>query len=414
MIVATLCLGGATAGIAGWMQAVGVDHRLYASIADPIGYTGLFAALMGGLTPIGVVVSSFFFAALLRGGRLPTNRRRCIARDHRRPRGAYHVGHGRHGNDGSARGASLMTFWVSVLEASVRLGVPLLLVALGELIAERSGVINIGLEGMMSAGAYIGFVVMAAINNAQLAIPAAMLAGVVVASVMAGVAIWGRVNQILTGFALFVMVPAATAFLYQQNASGLVVTPALPALSVPILSDIPFIGRVFFAQNEFYYIAVALCLLIWAFFNRTLFGLQVTACGHDPDVAILKGVPVLWIRTAATLACGAMAGLAGAALTVGALGQFSPGVTGGLGFIAIAVVILGRWRVQGVVIAAFAIGFADAFRLRLGSQLNFPVQLLAMLPWIVVLLMLIAGARFANVPRALGRTFGSRTALRST
>lgn len=307
-----------------------------------------------------------------------------------------------------------MSFWISVLEASVRLGVPLLLVALGELIAERSGVINIGLEGMMSAGAYVGFVVMAAINNAQLAIPAAMLAGIVVASVMAGVAIWGRVNQILTGFALFVMVPAAAAFLYQQNTSGLVVTPALPVLSVPILRDLPIVGRVFFAQNEFYYIAVTLCVLIWAFFNRTLLGLQVTACGHDPDVATLKGVPVMWIRSIATVACGAMAGLAGAALTVGALGQFSPGVTGGLGFIAIAVVILGRWRVQGVVIAAFAIGFADAFRLRLGSQLNFPIQLLAMLPWIVVLLMLIAGARFANVPRALGRTFGSTTALRST
>ena len=154
--------------------------------------------------------------------------------------------------------------------------------------------------------------------------------------------------------------------------------------------------------------------MIWAFFNRTLLGLQVTACGHDPKVASLKGVAVLWIRTAATLACGAMAGLAGAALTVGALGQFRPGVTGGLGFIAIAVVILGRWRVQGVVVAAFAIGFADALRLRLGSQLNFPVQLLAMLPWIVVLVMLIAGARFANVPRALGRTFGSATAMRST
>jgi general nucleoside transport system permease protein len=307
-----------------------------------------------------------------------------------------------------------MSFWVSVLEASVRLGVPLLLVALGELIAERSGIINIGLEGMMSAGAYVGFVVMATINSAQLAIPAAMLAGAVVASVMAGVAIWGRVNQILTGFALFVMVPAATAFLYQQNASALVVTPALPVLSVPILSDLPIIGRVFFSQNEFYYVAGALCLVIWAFFNRTLLGLQVTACGHDPEVASLKGVAVLWIRTAATLACGAMAGLAGAALTVGALGQFRPGVTGGLGFIAIAVVILGRWRVQGVVVAAFAIGFADALRLRLGSQLNFPVQLLAMLPWIVVLVMLIAGARFANVPRALGRTFGSATAMRST
>jgi general nucleoside transport system permease protein len=227
------------------------------------------------------------------------------------------------------------------------------------------------------------------------------------AGIMAGIAIWGRVNQILTGFALFVMMPSVTAFLYQQNMSGLVVTPALPVLAVPGLRQIPVIGGVFFAQNEFYYIAIGLCFLIWILFSRTLLGLQITACGQNPEVAASKGLSVTSIRAAATLACGALAGLGGAALTVGALGQFTPGVTGGLGFIAIAAVILGRWRVQGVVTAAAAIGFADALRLRLGSQVDFPVQLLAMLPWIVVLVMLIAGARFANVPRALGRNFSS-------
>jgi simple sugar transport system permease protein len=298
-------------------------------------------------------------------------------------------------------------FWISVLEASIRLSVPLLLVALGELISERSGVINIGLEGMMSAGAYIGFVVMATSGIAQMALPAAALAGMAVAAVMAGVAIWGKVNQILTGFALFVTVPAATAFLYQQNMSSLVVTPALPTVAIPVFSEIPLIGRVFFTQNEFYYMAIVLCVVVWLLFNRTLLGLQITACGHDPEVATSKGVSVLSMRTAATLACGALAGLGGAALTVGALGQFRPGVTGGLGFIAIASVILGRWRVQGVVIAAAGIGFTEAFRLRIGSQVDFPVQLLAMLPWIVVLLMLIAGARFVSVPRALGKNFSS-------
>jgi ABC-type uncharacterized transport system permease subunit len=298
-----------------------------------------------------------------------------------------------------------VSFWISVLEASIRLGVPLLLVAMGELIAERSGVINIGLEGMMSAGAYVGFVIMAAFGTPQAAVPAAALAGMAVAGIMAATAIWGGVNQILTGFALFVMVPAATAFLYQQNMSSLVVTPALPVLLIPVLGHIPVIGRIFFAQNEFYYIVIAICFAVWLLFNRTLFGLHIAACGHDPEVAASKGVPVVSVRAAATLACGALAGVGGAALTVGALGQYSPGVTGGLGFIAIATVILGRWKVQGVLIAAAAIGFADAFRLRLGSQINFPVPLLAMLPWIVVLLMLIAGARFANVPRALGRNF---------
>ena len=109
------------------------------------------------------------------------------------------------------------------------------------------------------------------------------------------------------------------------------------------------------------------------------------------------------VRTIAVLLCGALAGLGGAALTVGALGSFSTGVTGGRGFIAIAIVILGRWRLGGVIIAALAIGLADALRLRLSSQVAVPVQLLAMLPWLVMLAMLILGARWAAGPAGLGR-----------
>ncbi len=298
-------------------------------------------------------------------------------------------------------------FFESMLEAGVRLTVPLLLVALGELIAERAGVINIGLEGKMAAGAYAGFVVMAGTGDPWLAALAAVLAGAAVSAVMAGVAIWGQVNQILVGFALFIMVPGLVAFLYQQHTTTLVVTPALNRLSLPGLSDLPVIGGAFFSQNGFYYGVVALCLLVWVWMHRTRFGLSVSACGHDPEVALSKGIAVRWVRTQATLACGALAGLGGAALTVGALGSFSPGVTGGRGFVAIAIVILGRWSVRWTVLAALAIGLSDALRLRLGSQVDFPVQLLAMLPWLVVLVMLIAGARFAKMPRALGRNIGA-------
>ncbi len=298
-------------------------------------------------------------------------------------------------------------FFESMLEAGVRLTVPLLLVALGELIAERAGVINIGLEGKMAAGAYAGFVVMAGTGDPWLAALAAVLAGAAVSAVMAGVAIWGQVNQILVGFALFIMVPGLVAFLYQQHTTTLVVTPALDRLSLPELSDLPVIGGAFFSQNGFYYGVVGLCLLVWVWMHRTRFGLSVTACGHDPEVALSKGIAVRWVRTQATLACGALAGLGGAALTVGALGSFSPGVTGGRGFVAIAIVILGRWSVRWTVLAALAIGLSDALRLRLGSQVDFPVQLLAMLPWLVVLIMLIAGARFAKMPRALGRNVGA-------
>ena len=300
-----------------------------------------------------------------------------------------------------------MTFWESVLDASVRLSVPLLLVAIGELVSQRAGVINIGLEGKMAAGAFAGFLVMAGTTDPWIASAAAMAAGAGVAAVMAAVSIWGRVNQVLVGFALFVMVPGLVAFLYQQYIKTLVVTPPLPRIEVPLLSDIPYIGRVLFAQNGFYFATIILAVLFWIVLSRTRFGLSVTACGHDPEVAHSKGIAVNWVRTRATLIAGALAGLGGAALTVGALGSFSPGVTGGRGFIAIAIVILGRWSVGWTVLAGVAVGLTDALRLRLGSQVDFPIQILAMLPWIVVLAMLVAGARFANMPRALGRNFGS-------
>lgn len=299
-----------------------------------------------------------------------------------------------------------LTFWVSLLEAGVRLTVPLLIVALGELVSERSGVINIGIEGNMAAGAYVGFVAMAMTGDPVLAGLCGIAAGMCVSAIMAGVSVWGGVNQILTGFSLFIMVPAIMAFLYQQQATKLMITPAMPRLPIPLLADIPLLGPVLFNQNAFYYLAIALCVVVWTLLNRTRFGLSITACGQDPEVALSKGLSVVWLRTSATLFAGACAGLAGVALTVGALGQFSPGVTDGRGFIAIAAVILGRWQLGGVVLAAVAIGFSDALQLRLARQINVSSQLMAMIPWIVVLAMLIAGARVARMPRALGRSIG--------
>ena len=276
-------------------------------------------------------------------------------------------------------------FFESMLEAGVRLTVPLLLVALGELIAERAGVINIGLEGKMAAGAYAGFVVMAGTGDPWMAMLAAVLAGAAVSAVMAGVAIWGQVNQILVGFALFITVPGLVAFLYQQHTTTLVVTPALDRLSLPGLSDLPVIGGAFFSQNGFYYGVVALCLLVWVWMHRTRFGLSVSACGHDPEVALSKGIAVRWVRTQATLACGALAGLGGAALTVGALGSFSPGVTGGAG----------SSRSPSSYWAAGASAGPCLPRSRSGSPTRSDSasvarwisrsQLLAMLPWLVVL-----------------------------
>ncbi|BEU27519.1 ABC transporter permease [Paraburkholderia sp. 22B1P] len=291
---------------------------------------------------------------------------------------------------------------INILEAAIRLSVPVLFVALGEAISQRGGMVNIGLEGFMSVGAFTSFALMASIGNPWIAVAGAALVGTFCAAIMALFAVWGKINQILIGFSLFVALPGLSAYLIQQDQSG-GFAAALQPYPIPCLNEIPVIGAVLFAQNGFFYGVVVAAVVVAILLDRTRFGLALGACGHDPAVARSKGINVEWVRTSALLACGALAGIGGAALAIGALGSFTPGVTGGRGFIAIALVILGRWRVGGVVLAAFAIGLVDAIRLRLGGVVAVPVSLLAMAPWLVVLVMLIAGAKKSRMPPALGK-----------
>jgi simple sugar transport system permease protein len=300
-----------------------------------------------------------------------------------------------------------MSFTSSVLATGVALLVPVLLAALGELVSERAGVINIGLEGMMVAGGYAGFMVMHDTGSPLLAMASAAVFGMLVAAVMAAVAVYGRANQIVAGFALFVMVPGVVDFLYNDKTATLTEVPStkvLGHLTIPVLNDIPVVGDALFSQNVFYYLAIALAVVIFFVFRRTRFGLELAACGHNPEAAQSRGIHVLRVRSLATLCAGGLAGLGGAALTVGALGSYSPGVMNGRGFVAIAIVILGRWRVTWVAAAAVVIGLSDALQLRLGDKVDVPVQLLGLVPWIVVLVLLIASYRSLGVmPRALGR-----------
>jgi general nucleoside transport system permease protein len=295
--------------------------------------------------------------------------------------------------------------WEGLIEATVRLTVPLLLVSMGELISEKAGVINIGLEGMMSAGAFTGYIVMVTTGNPYLAAVAAMVAGVAVSLIVVAFSVYGGADQILVGFAIYVLVPGLTAFLYAQGFGENGITPLLPMIDFPILNDLPFVGALMFRGNAFYWAAIAIFVLQWMVLQKSRFGLLVTSAGHNPSVAASLGVPIRPVRAASVMICGALAALGGAALTVGALGSFSSVATGGRGFIAIGIVILGRWRSGGIALAALLIGFADAVRLRLGSQLDVPVQIMAMLPWLVMLAMLILGARLTTSPAALGRRY---------
>jgi general nucleoside transport system permease protein len=294
-----------------------------------------------------------------------------------------------------------MEFIEIVANSSVRLMVPLLLAALGEVISERAGVMNVGLEGMMTAGAFSAYVAVVFGLSVPAAVLIAAICGLLAGSMMALGAVWMRGNAILVGFALFILIPGLANFLFVQGKLT-AATPALGDISVPYLSKIPVLGAAFFSQNFFYYLALILTVLVWAMFAYTRAGLVISAVGHNPAKAETIGISPRNVQTFALLACGAFAGLGGAALSLGAVGSYVPNIIGGRGFIVIAIVILGRWTVLGVAAGAFLMGVLDALKLNLPQISNIPIHLLGALPWIVVVLMLIASARMrSNAPRTL-------------
>jgi simple sugar transport system permease protein len=294
---------------------------------------------------------------------------------------------------------------VLFLEASVRLGVPLALAALGEAITERSGVINIGLEGSLIAGALGGALAALALGSGDLGALGGAAAGLMVALVFAAFSVGLGTDQIITGTAITLGGLGFTGAIYQARfgASGAALSlPTLPPLRIPILADIPWIGSALFAQAPTAYLAYALAPALWYFLFRTPWGLELRACGEHPDAAEAAGVRVRRVRIAATLFGGALAGLAGAHLALAHAGTFAENMSAGRGFIAIAVVALGRWNPPLVLLAAIFFGAAAALQFLLQALgLELPYQFFLALPYVVTLLALAGRIGRARAPAAL-------------
>ena len=298
-----------------------------------------------------------------------------------------------------------MDFWEGLLSSGIRLSVPVGFAALGELISERAGVLNLGLEGYMSAGAFAGFTVAVVTGSTATGIATAIVAGMLASIVMALLAVRIGAGQIISGFAVLFGTLGVVDFLAAQRASERITIESMPLparWAVPLLSDLPLIGEALFSQNLFYWLLIAATVVIWWILNRSGLGLMLTAAGHDPAVVAAKGINPVRLRGAAVLASGGLAGVGGAALSMGAIGSFTPGQINGRGFVAIAVVILGRWRTLWVVAATTVFGLSESLQLRLQDHVNVPVQLLGAVPWLVVLAMLVLGSRSAAAPQAIG------------
>jgi general nucleoside transport system permease protein len=293
------------------------------------------------------------------------------------------------------------------LAAAVRVATPLLFAATGETLAERSGVINLGTEGIMLAGA-LAAALGATAWGPWGGLAAAMLAGMGLAAVFALIAIGARADQIITGTAITLAAIGLTGMIYRKaygEAGAGLSLPTFSNLALPGLSSIPVFGPGFFNQPAPTYLAVAMLPLVWWVLFRTRLGLQLRATGEAAAMARAVGVRTGLVRAGATIVGGGLAGLGGATLVLAQVGTFAERMTAGRGYLAIAIVVLGRWHPAGVAAAALLFGGATALQFlfqALGTRA--PYQLFLMLPYVLTLLALAGAVGRVRAPADLGRS----------
>ncbi len=290
--------------------------------------------------------------------------------------------------------------------ATVRVATPLALAALGETVSERGGVLNLGIEGAMLAGA-LGAAVGAVSFGAAGGVAAGVLAGVATSAIVAAVAIGARADQIITGTAVTLGMTGLTGLIARiafGNAGAGLTVPTMAAVPIPGLSAIPLIGPAFFSQSLLSYAVYLLVPAVaWLLF-RTRFGLELRAAGESPSAACAMGVRVSRVCTIGTLIGGAFAGLAGASLVLAQVGTFAEKMTAGRGFIAIAIVVLGRWHPLGAAMAALLFGAATALQFTFqASGSAVPYQLFLALPYLLALAVLAVAVGRKKGPAGLGR-----------
>lgn len=293
---------------------------------------------------------------------------------------------------------------LSVLAAST----PLLIAATGELVTERSGVLNLGVEGMMIVGAACGFGGALYTGSITIGALCGIIAGTLLALIFALMTLGLAVNQVATGLALTIL-GIGLSGLIGAGFVGERITPA-PHLRIPGLTDLPFLGRILFGEDAFVYLSLVLIVGVWWFLYRTRAGLILRACGDNHLSAHALGYPVLRIRLLAVLFGGACAGLAGAYLPLAYTPFFIPGMTAGRGWIALALVVFASWRPGRLVVGAYLFGAVTILQLHAqGAGIGVPSQFMSALPYLatVVVLVLLSRARTggSTAPAALGTVF---------
>lgn len=293
-------------------------------------------------------------------------------------------------------------FWA----ASLRIATPLIFGVLGALICEKSGVLNLGIEGIFAAGAMAGWM--------AVWLGAGLWGGLLVAAMVGG--LFGLVHAILTvplglsqhvsGLGVTMLATSLSYFTYRTALPKVTSPPRIEPfqpLEIPLLSDIPFLGPIMSQQTAMTWLALFMVALVWWVLNRTPLGLAIRAVGDNPDAVDAQGLSVYAIRIGAVVAGSALMALGGAFLTMSAFDAFFFGMVGGRGWICIALVIFASWRPGKALLGALLFGAFDAFQVRLQTEVGafIPPQIFLMVPYVLSIVALVVAARRAQYPRAL-------------
>ncbi len=297
----------------------------------------------------------------------------------------------------------------NILYAAIRSGTPLLMVALGELVCEKSGVLNLGQEGMMLMGAVTGFIAAFYTGSIAAGFLCAVVAGIGMALLFGIVALSLNASQVASGLALSIFGVGLSGFVGLNYVGEPI--EGLGTMAIPGLSDIPLLGEVLFSHDILVYLSVLLCVLVYYFFKQTHAGLIVKAVGESPAAAQAIGLPVLTVRFLAVMFGGAMAGMAGAYLSLVYTPLWADNMTAGRGWIALALVVFASWRAERVIFGAYLFGAASIMHLVLqGYKLSISPNLLATIPYVATILVLVVlSSNRAKIklhtPASLGKPF---------
>ncbi len=295
---------------------------------------------------------------------------------------------------------------LGILASGIRLATPYLYAAIGETFGQRSGVLNLGVEGQMLLGAFAGFYVTFNTGSPWLGLLAAILAGALMGLIMGLISVTLHAEQGISGIGVYLFGLGMSDLLFQKTIGSVETVKGFQPIHIPWLSDLPVVGEVFFQHNILVYLAFLLVPVSWFVLNKTTLGLKIRAVGENPEAADSLGVNVKGIRYFTCILGGVLSSVAGASLSIALLNVFQQNLTSGQGFIAVALVYFGGWRPLGVMLGSLLFSMVNSLQLWVQVlNLNIPSDIAIMMPYVLTILALVVAVQRVRPPTALTKQF---------